>query len=166
MTLAVAAVLVTVAIPSFQTTIQNNRLIAQNNDFLTALMLARSEAVKRGVSTTVCKSTDLTACTAANNWEQGWIVFVDTDSDGVKDAGEDILRTHAALGITGTTLKGTAGDYDEYISYRGDGVSSEAGTFVLCDDRGFADGKAITVSATGRARTTSAPDSSETTCTP
>ena len=80
-TLSIAVILATVAIPGFQDFFRNNRLATQSNDFVAAFNLARSEAMRRGVRVTVCKSDNPTAtppaCNAAAAWHQGWVVFVD-----------------------------------------------------------------------------------------
>ncbi len=47
-TLAVAGVLVTVGVPGFTEIVRNNRVTAQTNELVTAINLARSEAIKRG----------------------------------------------------------------------------------------------------------------------
>lgn len=47
-TITVAAILVTVGIPSFTEMVRNNRITTQTNELVTALNLARIEAVKRG----------------------------------------------------------------------------------------------------------------------
>ena len=91
-TVAVAALLLAIGVPTFQSMVRNNRIAAHTNDFMSSLNLARSEANKRGRRVVLCKSdkTDnIAACTAANNccttstgnWEQGWIVFVDADNN-------------------------------------------------------------------------------------
>ena len=86
-TLAVAAILITVAGPNFLTFIQNNRLTAQANEMVGSLQLARSEAVKRNLDVIVCRSTNPTATspncntTGGITWETGWVVFVDKDND-------------------------------------------------------------------------------------
>lgn len=67
-TIAIAAILVTVAVPNFSTIIQNNRITAQANDFLTALSIARSEAVKRGQRITIASTTNNAA------WQSGWTI--------------------------------------------------------------------------------------------
>ena len=79
-TVTVLAILATVAIPNMRSTIQNNRMTAQANGFLTAFQLARSEALKRNAPVSVCPSSDGSEC--GSDWEDGWIVFVDEDSAG------------------------------------------------------------------------------------
>jgi type IV fimbrial biogenesis protein FimT len=65
-TLAVAAVLLTVAVPSFQAVFQNNRLVSQVNELVTAINLARNEAIKRGVNVTLRAET--------GGFQNGWCV--------------------------------------------------------------------------------------------
>lgn len=72
-TMAVAAILAMVALPQFKDMIVNNRATAQANDFLTALTLARSEAIKRRETIRVA-AVDSSA--AANEWGLGWQVVV------------------------------------------------------------------------------------------
>ena len=82
-TLAVAAIVLGIAVPSFNTQILNNRSIALGEDFATALNFVRSEAVKRGGRVSLCASNDGATCTGA--WVEGFIAFVDdaaTDTAG------------------------------------------------------------------------------------
>jgi type IV fimbrial biogenesis protein FimT len=74
-TLGVAAVLVTVGVPSFLSFVQNNRATTHTNDLVTALNLARSEAMQRGTPVTVCSSTNGTTCSGATDWSNGWVVL-------------------------------------------------------------------------------------------
>ena len=174
-TLAVAAILLTIAVPSFSTFIKNNRLITQTNDFVTALNVARSEAIRRGDRVTVCKSSDGASCTTAGSWEQGWIVFADVNGDGVVTAPDtNLLRVHGSLSGT-VTLKGDAALVN-YVSYASSGATqqigggstaTQSGVLVLCDDRGFVDeARSVQISATGRVSSQSATSGSATSCTP
>jgi type IV fimbrial biogenesis protein FimT len=73
---AIAMILAAIAIPSFNLFIGNTRTSTITNEFVAALNLARSEAMKRGVNVTVCRSTNGTACAASGDWGQGWMVYV------------------------------------------------------------------------------------------
>jgi len=170
-TISIAAILLAVAVPSFSTIIKDNRQITQANDVITTLTFARSEAIKRGSRVVVCKSSNGASCVATGGWEQGWITFVDDNSNAAVTAGEELLRVHGAL-PTGTTLKGDA-NVSNYISYVARGSAQlitgaiQPGILVECDDRGFgAKAQAITISATGRAKNWPAADAGATSCTP
>ena len=83
--IALLAILTVIAVPSFRSAIQNNRITAQTNDLITAFQLARSEAVKRGRPVSVCASDVIQAeidgtdpvCDTSGDWSQGWLAFVD-----------------------------------------------------------------------------------------
>jgi len=155
-TLSIAAILLTLAVPSFTDFTKNNRLITQTNDFVTSLNLARSEAVRRGDRVTVCKSSDQATCAASGTWDQGWIVFADVNGNGVvTNAATNILRVHA--GLSGSVvLKSSA--LPSYVSYVSSGATQQIGSFTtqsgllaMCDDRGLiSNAEGIQISATGR----------------
>jgi type IV fimbrial biogenesis protein FimT len=146
---SIAAILLGIAIPSFKATIRNNRLTAYANGLVTALNVARSEAVKRGRSVTVRKVDDKSSTNldAAANWEDGWDVFTDADGDGEFETGDaDILiGTYPALNSF-YTLRGD-GNFADYISYGASGRSHASGIFVICDD---SDGLATPAANTSR----------------
>lgn len=81
-TIALAAILVTMVVPSFSTLIKNNRTTTQINTLLGDINLARSEAIKRGVRVAICSSADQATCAASTNWATGWIVFIDQNNNG------------------------------------------------------------------------------------
>ena len=130
-TLAVVAIVTTLALPSFRTTIMNNRLTTQANEFITDLNIARSEAVKQANTITITSNN-------GNNWAGGWTI---TDSGGIT------LRVHGALDGT-STLTGSAGT----VIYQRTGFISGGSTltFDLCDDRTGETGRRVTILNTGR----------------
>lgn len=155
--LGVAAILLTLAIPSFSTLTMNKRITTQTNDFIASLALARAEALKRVQRVTVCPSTTGTSCATSADWEQGWIVFVNLDDDATVDDGETVLQVNGAL-EGGNTLRGSA-NVAGYISYVASGSARliggafQSGTLVVCDKRGpGVHARAISLSVTGRSR--------------
>jgi type IV fimbrial biogenesis protein FimT len=93
-TLAVAIILVAVGMPLFSNIADNNRAVAQTNALVTALNLARSEAVGRSADVTVCPASTnppgaTPACGTIEQWANGWFVFIDEDIAGAFDAGTD-----------------------------------------------------------------------------
>lgn len=132
-TLTLAGILLTMAVPSFTDSIKNNRLSTAANTLIAALNIARSEAIKRGVSITVRKvdNNSSTNLGATADWEDGWDVFTDADNDGNFEAGDDLLKTFQALPAN-FTLRGSA-NYDDFIRFTSTGGSNLAGDFTLCD---------------------------------
>ncbi len=156
-TVAMAAIVLTTGVPGFQTVVKNNRMTTATNGLVGALNLARSEAVKRGVRVTVCKSADGTGCVTTGSWAQGWIVFTDPDNNANYDsAAETLLRVQEAI-EGNLTMVGNL-NVANYISYTASGQSQltggafQAGTIAMCDDRSANVGKNIVLSLTGRVR--------------
>lgn len=170
-TVAIAAILMGVAIPSFNATIRSNRLTTYTNDLVTALNLARSEAIRRGVPVTVRKvdSNSFTNLCATAPWNYGWDVFIDVGGDNNFTAGTDVLlRTYPPLQVKTNppppcpplqehyTIRGE-GTLDSYVQYSATG-GTDAGSIVICEN---SDGnllpeantsRLITIVTTGRVR--------------
>lgn len=148
-TLSVAAILLTVGIPSWTNLIKSNRLTGQVNDFLTSITLARSEALKRKMPVVIQK--------IGTQWEAGWTMYSDFNRNNALNAGtgacatgEDCVIAQGQQLSGGNTLRAT--NYTNYIRYEPTGFSNTNGTFTFCDDRGSAHARAIIVSNTGRPR--------------
>lgn len=160
-TLAVAAILLAIAAPSFTDLIKDNRQIAQINSLSASLNLAKSEAIKRSITVTVCSSNDQSSC--SGNWENGWIIFEDEDDShtvSTKTNGdtEAIVRVQQALS-NGNTLRYNRAP-GTFISYSSDGFASAfQGTFTLCDDRGPSNARGLVISPSGRVRVATDTDS-------
>ncbi len=93
-TMAVLAILVALAAPSFTSVINNNRLTGNANELLSTLQSARIEAVRRNARVVICRNdspdTGNVCNTAAGAW-RGWTTFVDVNRDGDVDVGEAVL---------------------------------------------------------------------------
>lgn len=83
-TLSVVAIVLGIAVPSFQKQIINNKSLALGDEFAQALNYARSEAVKTKKRVSICASSNGEACTGV--WSEGFIVFQD-------DAASDVEST-------------------------------------------------------------------------
>ena len=157
MTIAVAAVVAGFAVPSFFEIVRANKIVTNNNALISALALARSEAIKSGLRTTVCRSTDQQSCAGAGGWESGWIVFTDPTGAGTVDPGETILRVWDPLD-PGDTITPPAA-FDAFVSFVGTGetrgAAANAGSFAVCGKGSDpVDGRTITVGLFGYTNTT------------
>lgn len=121
---AIAVIALTIAVPSYIAIINNNRLTSAANELLSDIYLTRSEAVKREARVTICKkTTDSSNCTTSGDWTQGWIVFVDDDADALVDTDEFIVAVNE--GARGNvTISGNT-KVANYISYIGSGRSRQ-----------------------------------------
>jgi type IV fimbrial biogenesis protein FimT len=93
-TIALLAILTMLAIPSFSEVLRQWRRDSATRELSTSLQIARSEAVKTSRQTVICPSVDQTACTASNEWNTGWIVFVDDGAGTQTNANNQVLDTN------------------------------------------------------------------------
>ncbi len=128
-TLSVLAILLTVGVPSMRTLVADNRLTTVTNSLVGSISLARSEAVKQGMNVTICTSSDQASCTASA-WSAGWLIWVDSDSDGTLDSPGEIVRVaEARKGNIAVTAANTS------LLFDATGFTSTPGTLKICDDR-------------------------------
>ena len=94
--LSIAAIIVSIAAPSFMNIIANNRVTAASNELVVALNLGKNEAVRSGQRTRLCKSQNGNQCDNSANWKDGWLLFQDNDDNGSVNGAERIIRVHSA----------------------------------------------------------------------
>jgi type IV fimbrial biogenesis protein FimT len=158
-TLAVIAVLATVAIPGFTSLIRYNRAAAAINGLHTSLNYARHSAIIRNSYVTMCKSTDGRRCNnALGDWNSGWLIFdnLDHDSNAQVDQGEPILRVHGPA-WTRTPIISNRSSF----TFRPMGKRSVNGTFRYCSEDGRND-RALIVNVMGRVRIADTPNADTT----
>jgi type IV fimbrial biogenesis protein FimT len=151
MTVLVASLLLGLAVPSFMQTIRGNRLIGQANELVGALNFTRSEALKRAESVTICSSNDNTTCLGSRNWSSGWIIFVDTNANGVLDGGETALQAAPQV-ATEFTLNATARAFVRYTATGSAGSGAEIFTLLRPTCTG-PNARRISITAVGRVNT-------------
>jgi type IV fimbrial biogenesis protein FimT len=91
-TIALLVIVIAIGVPSFQAAINGSRLTAATNELSAGVQLARAESIKRNRVVVLCRSEDMLSCADGDTWN-GWLVFADTNADGVVDVGEDIIKT-------------------------------------------------------------------------
>lgn len=136
-TVAVLAVVLGIAVPSYQSFISRNRLAATTNELVSALALARSEAVKRAKPVSVVSA----------DWSAGWEVSVDEDGT--------VLRVYQANTQGGADITADA-NFSSYIRYLPSGASEGSGgdgngDFTVCKD---GNARVVSINNTGRVSTT------------
>ncbi|MDR2876925.1 MAG: GspH/FimT family pseudopilin [Chromatiales bacterium] len=135
-TVTIAGILLTLAVPSFNETIRNNRLTTQANDLVSTFNLARSEAIKRRTNVQVCTSNNQAACTNTP-WTQGWIVL-DQNNNLIRVFGPMRGNINIGAGAPNT------------ITYNQFGLLAGAGVTLRLCAGAAKPGRTIEVTATGR----------------
>lgn len=136
-TLAVAAILLTVAVPSFEAVINSNRLSAASNELMAALQTARMEAIRSNHRTILCLSAapdNAASPSCSSGSATGWIVFRDDNSNGSPSAAELIRATTTPQRVQ--MLSSSA--FGSKVTFRADGMARDAsgnllkGTMQFC----------------------------------
>jgi len=147
------ALLLSMAVPALNAFTNNARQTSAINDFVSSMHIARSTAVTTNFRVTVCASTNGNSCGAVD-WDQGWIVFMDRDSDQVVD-GDEVIAA-ASDGIEGLSIQ--SAEFGQFLMYRPNGrvmnasVNGNSGQFTVCDERGVDYAKVMILDLSGRPR--------------
>jgi type IV fimbrial biogenesis protein FimT len=132
--IAIVAILIALAQPSFTAIINQNRLAASSNELLATLQQARTESIRRNRRVVVCRSDNAEAstpsCTSSTgNWA-GWIAFVDDGGptagnagNGVFNAGEALLKVHSVVEPVVLSASGNISGLSQTIRFRPDGLA-------------------------------------------
>lgn len=158
-TLAVGAILLAVAVPSFRTFVQNAQVNNTADSFLAAMQRARSEAITRGDAVLLCRTADPTSnscgTSSAEDWSPGWLMYAvrnfsgETNYDASNDDHELISRGSPAPG--GVTITSDSHG-NNWLTFGTDGtlVEDDVVAYAICDDRGVEHGQLIVLRMIGR----------------
>ena len=137
LTTAVAALVLTLSIPSFSGIAASNRLKVEVNALFHAVHLARKGSIVRRRAITLCPSSDGNVCEPDFDWSIGWMVFVNTDRDYpvVRDENEAILSHHMV------DQNARIMSNRKTFTLRSTELRATNGTLVFCDRQGRATGR-------------------------
>lgn len=138
-TVAIMSIMLTIGLPSFQSIIASSRLTSSANAMVSALQLARFEALKQHKTVTISKRED--------EWQDGWDVFIDPNENGVFESGSDEKlvsydKLSSAVSVTGN-------GYSSYASYDASGRINKIGNFLF---KAQSECRKVVIAATGRIR--------------
>jgi len=157
-TLGIAAIILSTAIPGISSMIKDNRLATQLNRVVADIHFSRSEAAKRDVRVIMCRSDEPNASTPACSgttqiWTSGYIIFADDGSysNNVYNNGVDTLLRRGQPALPGVKMR-TSWSWNNNLEFNPNGSTNEGGAAAimsLCDDRGNTQGRQIQVAANG-----------------
>jgi type IV fimbrial biogenesis protein FimT len=103
MTMTVAAILLAIGVPAFRYVTLANRASSEINALLGDMQFARGEAIKEGLTITICAATNgAPPCLGAPAWQSGWIVFSDFAGTGVFGGNDAVLKMQKTFSSTDT----------------------------------------------------------------
>ena len=151
----IVGILAAIAVPNFGGVMRSSQLKTSYNDFVGVITTARSEAINKSSTVTLCVSTDGDACVSgtANAWSDGYMIFVDRNRNGLRDTGatddEEILSYQPAA-VSALTITST--EYPTSISIAARGRLQQQGSFVFCDGDNELTARALNLWVTGLGR--------------
>ena len=151
-TLAIATLLLTAAVPGLGRLVANSRRTADINALVSAIHLARNEAARQSGSVRLCPSLDGSVCLddgAAFSF--GWIVRIDRAAGAGAAGGRE---SEVLLAYT-PRIQGTVHANRTAFVFRPNFRRGTNGTITFCDRRGADEARAVIVSYTGRPRVSS-----------
>lgn len=138
----IMATLAAIAVPSFRNATLASELRASANGLLAGTRLARSEAIKRSATVTMCPSSTGRGCTATG-WQAGWIIV----------SGGDVIHFEppARQGLTISEANGATA-----LSFPAWGAGVTPAAFTICRHAPSAghEERVVNLNATGRASVT------------
>lgn len=120
-TVAVLAIILALATPSFTAIVNSNRLAAGANEMVASIQLARMESMRRNLRVAVCESSNSTTCTDGDLWAQ-WITIADTNRDGAFSNADEVLRVSTPKGVQVRGSDDISGNSNR-IEFRADGLA-------------------------------------------
>ena len=141
MTLAILAILLAVAIPSFRDTIIHTQRRAALSSINDALALARTEAVTRSAPVILCASANHTACSNQNLWERGFIVTIGGTPEQVWQSVDQGISIRA-FGFSSTSA----------ITFGVEGDLVAGGSVIVCDEQGDSEAIGVIINVSGLSR--------------
>jgi type IV fimbrial biogenesis protein FimT len=153
--LAVAGLSVSLAVPSYQFLLRNDRESVAVNHLLTTLQVARSSAITRNTTITVCASLGGKSCDG-HAWEDGWVALSNTDGGPDAATGNVLLSEVAQPGVQIQSR-----EFAKAIEFHANGGASArdtaaiSGQFVFCPAGSETASREIVVLPHGRMAVTS-----------
>ncbi|MDI1353084.1 MAG: GspH/FimT family pseudopilin [bacterium] len=138
-TVSVFAILLTVAIPSFNTALLNNRLKTNTDSLVNVFNYARSVALNNNYSITVCPLGSNNSTTCGTNWTAGWIIITQPSTGSptlLKSQQDPSINPKITANVSSVT-------FDSH------GLAATQSNFTLCDSRGASYANSVTILASG-----------------
>ncbi|MFZ6801598.1 GspH/FimT family pseudopilin [Undibacterium sp. Di24W] len=163
--MALIGLLSTMAIPSYRNIMVSSRTANLASSLHSTILLARSEALKRGARIVICKSSnaDSAAATCDNanggiGWAQGWILFVEDDGTPGRSPQEVLIRAQGQLLQDVSEGSILPSDGNNLITFNSTGQIPAAVNFVVAGPSDYSSSnRAVCIGIGGRARIGKAP---------
>lgn len=162
-TLAVAAILVAISVPSMARLATRSAVEVVTDQLVTAARHARTAAIVHNTHALLCPSDDGHHCSGSTDWQHGWIMALDHDHDNQVDSATlDV----GEIDSTKVRIVGSAGR--RFLRFRSDGAAAGTNLSLVVCPKSLDNNKArvLIVSNSGRIRQDLANISQQARCHP
>jgi len=125
-TIMIVSILLGIGVPSYRYMTNSSRTTTEVNLLLGDLQFARSEAIKQGLPVTICPSAAGTSCDSTSTWQNGWIIFLDNNGNGIMEGSatpaDVIVRRGLGFGVATDTF--VADNNVQGITFNREGFTS------------------------------------------
>ncbi|KFZ39231.1 methylation site containing protein [Shewanella mangrovi] len=137
-TIAVAAILLTVGVPSLKSLYDGYRGSSSISEIQQTLAFARNQAISYGRPVGVCANSSNTSC--GSDWSNGVLVYATTA--GSTDTVNQVLKVIDSFN-SNDSVKGSK------IVFRADGIANGSASFVYCPNGETTASRSVSVSSSG-----------------
>jgi len=156
--IAIVAILTAVALPSLNSFTIRMKVDNEISELHRLLLTARNAAINSEQNVTICPLGVGNVCTGGNNWGDEISVFIDTNSNAIYEAGEELLKVKEAIDTSDDLEMPLAS-----LTYTPSGqiTINNSNLFIYCPS-GYANySRGIQITALGRVYTTSDTDNDD-----
>ncbi len=148
---ALVAVISATAVPGVSDMMERNKLNGTRHQLLTDFNFARNTAVDQYRRVVICPSNDQQTCSGDANWNRGWIIFQDFDTDRQHQAREPLLR----VATLDKNIDVSSGKRSSFRFYPDGTAPGSTGSLFLCAKGEPEMGHRLVISNVGRVRSES-----------
>jgi type IV fimbrial biogenesis protein FimT len=150
--IGILGVISALAFPAFNYLLEKEQASAFSYKLYRYLNYARSEAITKNITTTVCASKNNLDCSKNKDWSnQHILIFIDFNSNGKRDQ-DDIIVKAFELGLSNNSLVWRSFGNKNYLQWQPSGMTYyQNGNFTYCpDNKDIRNAKKIILNAAGR----------------
>ena len=152
MGVAILAIVLKIAAPSFMDFVSKSRLTSSVSTLVADLNYARGEAIMRNAPVIVCaKVSNSSNCATTPTWQSGWVVCIDANSDNVCDTASatvpNPIRVRNAVSSTTAITAGAA-----VTRFSTVGAATGNGAFTITGGPASSPSRTIQVTSNGYVR--------------
>ncbi len=125
-TIAIAAILLSIVVPSFTSLIESSKARTTRDSLISSIYAAKQQSQSERVNVYLCPTSNGTSCLTTTSWGTDWLVYEDNDSSGALNNSDTIIiNSSSKINLIKST--------ENQVKFTPTGHSS-ANTFQICSN--------------------------------